>query len=105
MLNKWVNDAAKYTFVSLIFFPDEFSLSLWQISLDPIWTPLDEDQNDFPTYTIVSGNTNNYFAINPTTGVITSTLKYDIDQSAMPTTQTIVVQVCLTEKTIWNVLY
>ena len=54
---------------------------------------IDEDDNDDPTYTIVGGNTNGRFAIHPTTGLITSTLDYDVDQAAMPTTDIIVVQV------------
>ena len=66
---------------------------VFQISIDPQWTPVDEDANDTPTYTIVGGNTNGRFAIDPTTGIITSTLEYDVDQGAMPTTDTLVVQV------------
>ena len=54
---------------------------------------IDEDDNDDPTYTIVGGNVNGRFAIHPTTGLITSTLDYDVDQAAMPTTDIIVVQV------------
>ena len=69
------------------------SLLSLQISLDPNWTPIDEDLNDDPTYTIVGGNINGYFAIDPTTSFITSTLEYDVDQNAMPTTDFIVVQV------------
>ena len=41
----------------------------------------------------MGGNTNGRFAIHPTTGLITSTLDYDVDQAAMPTTDIIVVQV------------
>ncbi|PVD31789.1 hypothetical protein C0Q70_07207 [Pomacea canaliculata] len=76
-------------------YPRDFTLSTYEgkISLDPGWTPIDPDENDYPTYTIVGGNSKSRFAINPTTGLITSTLDYDIDQGAMPSTDTIIVQV------------
>ena len=64
-----------------------------QISVDPEWAVTDEDDNDDPTYTIVGGNSNGRFTIHPTTGIITSTLEYDVDQGAMPDTDVLVVQV------------
>ncbi|XP_076456808.1 protocadherin Fat 4-like [Babylonia areolata] len=72
--------------------PSDFTLSTEEgwISVDPNWTPIDPDTNDSPTYTFVS--TSSYFTINPTTGVISSTVEYDVDQGAMPSTQTLVVK-------------
>ena len=61
--------------------------------MDPEWAVIDEDDNDDPTYTIVGGNSNGRFTIHPTTGIITSTLEYDVDQGAMPDTDVLVVQV------------
>jgi hypothetical protein len=67
----------------------------FQISLDPKWTPIDPDINDIPTYTLVGGNTAGRFAIDPSSGLIYSTLEYDVDQSRMPTTASLVVKVTL----------
>ncbi|XP_070209687.1 protocadherin-9-like [Littorina saxatilis] len=75
--------------------PKDFTLSSYEgrIDIDPKWTPIDEDFNDDPTYTIINGNTKGLFVINPTTGKITSTIDYDVDGGIHPITETIEVQV------------
>lgn len=75
--------------------PKNFTLTTYEgsISLNPGWTTTDEDLNDYPTYSIVGGNPKGHFKVDPTSGLITSTAVYDVDGSAMPITDMIVVQV------------
>ncbi|XP_076456362.1 protocadherin gamma-B4-like [Babylonia areolata] len=78
----------------LTLLPADVTLTVYEgsISVDPNWTPLDEDVGDDLTFTIVSGNIYGRFDIEPTTGVITSTVTYDIDDFAMPSLDMIVVE-------------
>ncbi|KAL8571496.1 hypothetical protein ACOMHN_060978 [Nucella lapillus] len=78
----------------LTLLPNDVTLTVYEgsISVDPNWTAVDEDEGDDAVYTIVGGNNFGRFALDPITGVITSTLTYDTDANAMPMIDTIVVQ-------------
>ena len=53
----------------------------------------DPDVIDTHVYSIVSGNDNGLFVIHPSTGVITSTVTWDVDGGLHPSFVTLVVQV------------
>eukprot|EP00916_Digyalum_oweni_P010909 GHVL01018134.1.p1 GENE.GHVL01018134.1~~GHVL01018134.1.p1 ORF type:complete len:620 (+),score=39.80 GHVL01018134.1:269-2128(+) len=58
------------------------------------WSIQDEDLSfDTHTYSIIAGNNNNWFRIDPSTGQLSVTIDYDIDNGAMLTSQTLTVAV------------
>ncbi|XP_071105452.1 cadherin-1-like [Haliotis cracherodii] len=64
--------------------PKQLSKELYEgfITFSPGFTVVDEDAVDTHYYSIISGNNRNYFTIDQSTGVISSTIEYDIDTGA-----------------------
>ncbi|KAL8571497.1 hypothetical protein ACOMHN_060979 [Nucella lapillus] len=100
--DRYCTSSAAYVYVTVTnvnepvkLHPQVLTLSSYEgeISLKPNWAPIDEDKNDRHIFRLVGSNTKGRFTIHPVTGLITSTLDYDVDQGAMPSSQILLVEV------------